>query len=37
MNSVNLSSYIGYTMTYLFELILPGEMNNFVILYKKVK
>lgn len=37
LNSVNLASYIGYTLTYLSELIIPGEMNNFVILYQKVK
>lgn len=37
LNSVNLSSYIGYTLTYLAELFLPGEMNNFVILYQKVR
>jgi len=37
MNSVNLPSYIGYSMTYLSEFLIPGEMNNFLILYQKVK
>jgi len=36
LNTANLPSFIGYTLTYLSELFLPGEMNNFVILYKKV-
>ncbi len=37
LNTVNLPSYIGYKLTYLSELFIPGEMNNFIILYKKVK
>ena len=37
LNTVNLSSNIGYTLTYLLELFVPGEMNNFIVLYKKVK
>ncbi len=37
LNTVNLPSYMGYTLTYLSELFIPGVMNNFILLYKKVK
>ncbi len=36
LNTANLASYIGYNLTYLSEVFIPGEMNNFIVLYKKV-